>query len=219
MRLVLVQKNINNLDYRKFLDGAIVQGPDMVCFPELTTSGCLYEGGQGVDFDQLVTTLSGYRFSVLVGFPREREGRLYNSCMYFKDGGYQIYDKINLFEPMNEPEVYTRGTAAGLIESEFGLLGIAICYDLRFPELFGQLAVGGAKMIFVPAAFPRVRINDWKKLIVQRAVETGVHVIGINAVGDDGVNEFGGCTMVADPSGTVLVQADETSERVVAVEI
>jgi predicted amidohydrolase len=219
VKLLLIQKDINNLDYRKFLDDAVSQDPDAVCFPELATSGCLYEGGEGVDFDTLTHTLSNYSFSVLIGFPREHEGRFYNSYAYIRDGEYQVYNKINLFEPMNEPNVYTPGETPGLIETQFGRLGVAICYDLRFPELFRQLADGGVKVIFVPAAFPRVRIADWQELIVQRALETGLHVVGINAVGDDGVNEFGGCSMVADPSGEILAQADETTEQVLAVEI
>ncbi len=219
MKLLLVQKDINNRNYRRFLDEAVDRNPDIVCFPELTTSGCLYEGGSGADFDQLLETLSDYAFSVSIGFPREHEGRLYNSYMYFKDGEHHIYDKINLFPPMSEPEVYACGTQPGVIETEFGKLGIAICYDLRFPKLFQQLAEGGAEKILVPAAFPRVRIADWKELIAQRARETNAHVIGVNAVGDDGTNEFGGSTMVADPSGKVLSQADEVTEQVVEAEL
>ncbi len=219
MRLLLVQKDINNRDYLKFLDDVASESPDIVCFPELATSGCLYRGGSGVDIGALTESFSGYSFSIFVGFPRCHRKRLYNSYMYFRDGQYQIYDKINLFPAMNEPDVYTPGKSPGLMETEFGLLGVAVCYDLRFPELFRRLARGGAGVVFVPAAFPRVRIEDWKELIAQRAVETGVHVVGINAVGDDGVNEFGGCTMVADGSGRVLVQADEMTEQVVAVEV
>ncbi len=75
----------------------------------------------------------------------------------------------------------------------------------------------GARMIFVPAAFPRVRIDDFKELIVQRAIENSVYVVGINAVGNDGVNEFGGSSMVADPDGKLIAQADETTERVMDV--
>ncbi|UCG61188.1 MAG: hypothetical protein JSV52_12805 [Candidatus Zixiibacteriota bacterium] len=219
INLLLVQKDINNRDMGKFLDDAATMNPDIICFPELATSGCLYKGGTGVDIDELIKSLSGFSFSIFVGFPREHGEQLYNSYMYFKDGDYKVYDKINLFPPMNEPDVYTPGEVPGLVETEFGLLGVAICYDLRFPELFQRLAGSGARVIFVPAAFPRVRIDDWKELIVQRAAESGVHVVGINAVGNDGVNEFGGCTMVADPLGKVLVQADEISELVVAVEI
>ncbi|MEW6411857.1 MAG: nitrilase-related carbon-nitrogen hydrolase [Candidatus Zixiibacteriota bacterium] len=219
MKIRLIQKDIGNPDYRRFLDEAVGSHADIVCFPELTTSGCLYDGGQGVDFEELARVLREYPFAVFIGFPRSHEGRLYNSYMYFHGGEYQIYDKINLFEPMNEASVYTPGSAPGLIQSVFGVLGVATCYDLRFPELFNRLAIRGAKMIFVPSAFPRVRVGDFKELIVQRAIENSIWVVGINAVGDDGVNEFGGSSMVADPDGQVLAQADETSETVLDVTI
>jgi predicted amidohydrolase len=219
MNIRLIQKDINNPDYKEFLDHSVDHQPDIVCFPELTTSGCLYDGGAGVDFDGLIRTLSKYPFGIFIGFPRAHEGRLYNSYMYFRGGQFQIYDKVNLFPPMNEPSVYTPGEAPGLIQTDFGVLGVATCYDLRFPELFERLAMRGARMIFVPAAFPRVRIGDFRELIVSRAVENSVYVVGINAVGDDGDNEFGGSSTVADPDGKVLVQADETTEQALDVVI
>jgi len=94
---------------------------------------------------------------------------------------------------------------------------VAICYDLRFPEVFANLKAHGAEIIFVPAAFPRVRIDDWKNLLVQRARENRIKIVGINAVGDDGTNVFGGSTMVVDDNGHVEHQLDETTEQVIEV--
>jgi predicted amidohydrolase len=96
---------------------------------------------------------------------------------------------------------------------------VSICYDVRFPDVYGELQEAGVERLFVPAAFPRVRIEDWKRLLVERAQETGLPVIGINSVGDDGENEFGGSTMVVDADGRVLAQADETSEQILEVTI
>ncbi len=71
----------------------------------------------------------------------------------------------------------------------------------------------------MPAAFPRVRISDWKDLLVQRAKENNIKIVGINAVGDDGRYEFGGTSIVVDSDGTILEQADETTETVIEVEL
>jgi len=139
--------------------------------------------------------------------------------MYYYDGQYQLYHKINLFGPMNEDKVYSPGTEPGIFDTKFGKFGVAICYDLRFPEIFENLKAAGAEIIFLPAAFPRVRIQDWKDLLVRRAKDNELKIVGINAVGDDGTYEFGGSSMVVDSDGTILEQADETTETILEVNL
>ncbi|MFQ5452662.1 MAG: nitrilase-related carbon-nitrogen hydrolase [Candidatus Zixiibacteriota bacterium] len=219
MKLQIIQKNINDTDYQKYLQKAANNSVDMVCLGELSTSGCLYNGGDVDDLDKIVKVLSGYNFSIFLGFPLHKKGRLYNAYIYYKNGHYKIYRKINLFEPMNEPKIYQPGKEPGIIETEFGIFGVAICYDLRFPELFKELKQQGAEKIIVPAAFPRVRISDWRELLVRRAKENRVPVIGINAVGNDGVNEFGGSSMAVDSNGKIIVQADEINEGIIEVDL
>lgn len=215
MRLRLIQKDVNDHDFKRHLNAVPSGSADIVCFPELATSGCLYNGGEVRDFDEILADLTGYDFSIFIGLARKDKEGLRNSYLYIKDGQYQLYDKINLFPPMNEPDVYVAGDKPGIIDTEFGKFGAAICYDLRFPDLFRQLTAHGVDWIIVPAAFPKVRINDWKELIVQRARETGVHVIGVNAVGDDGVNTFGGASMIAGPGGDIIVEVGCHSEDIV----
>jgi len=219
MKLRLIQKDVTNLDFTDFLKAVPETATDIVCFPELATSGCLYNGGEVTPFDDILQDLSGYNFSIFIGMPCRRGRSLYNSYVYFRDGRHQRYDKINLFEPMNEPEVYVPGDRPGVIDTEIGRFGVAICYDLRFPELFVQLAALDVRWIIVPAAFPRVRISDWRNLLIERARQTRRHVIGVNAVGDDGINVFGGTSMVCDPGGRVIVQADDKLEQVIDVEL
>ncbi|HEX2896791.1 MAG TPA: nitrilase-related carbon-nitrogen hydrolase [candidate division Zixibacteria bacterium] len=217
MRALLVQKDINNRDYAGFLGKIGPDQTDLVCFGELATSGCMYTKYEVPKLESLVENFTGRAYAVMIGFPHTTSNWLYNAFLYFQDGKYQIYRKINLFPPMNEDKVFTPGNEPGLFDTKFGKIGVAICYDLRFPEIFSNLKKLGAQMIFVPAAFPRVRIADWKKLLVERAIENNVKIIGINAVGDDGTNVFGGSTMVVDASGKILHQADETTEQVIEV--
>ena len=120
---------------------------------------------------------------------------------------------------MNEPAVYSAGDSPGVFATPWGTIGVAICYDIRFPALFAKLKENGAEMFLIPAAFPRVRIEAWKSLLVERAREHGVTVLGINAVGDDGTNEFGGSSTLVSPAGQVLWQADETTELVQDLDI
>lgn len=217
MRAILVQKNINNKNYAGFLNEIDSAKTDVVVFGELAASGCLYTSREVPKLENVIENFNGKPFAVMMGFPHAADDGLYNSFMHYHNGNYQIYRKLNLFPPMNEDKVFMPGTAPGLFETSFGKIGAAICYDLRFPDVFSNLKKLGAKMIFVPAAFPRVRINDWKNLLIQRAEENQIKIIGVNAVGNDGTNEFGGTSMVVDASGKVLQQADETTEQIIEV--
>ncbi|MCH8027405.1 MAG: hypothetical protein IID63_04710 [candidate division Zixibacteria bacterium] len=219
MRARLIQKDINNRDFKGFLKDVSPESTDLVCFGELATSGCIYSERQVPALDELVKSFNGLDYSIMIGCPKSGDDGLQNCYMYYDSGEYQLYYKINLFEPMNEDKVYTPGTKPGIFDTKFGKIGAAICYDLRFPEIFKNLKAAGAEIIFVPAAFPRVRINDWKELLVQRAKDNNIKVVGINAVGNDGTYEFGGSSMVVDNDGTILEQADETTETVIEVEL
>ncbi len=214
MKVRLVQKDVNSTDYRPYLDAAGKQDVELIVFGELATSGALYTPRPVTPFDDLLASLKPYPFRIMTGFPYLRTGALFNAFLYYHKGLYQIYEKINLFPGMNEDKVYRAGAEIGLVKAEFGTVGVSICYDLRFPDIYARLAQAGAKWIFVPAAWPKVRVDDYRHLLVERARENKVYMIGINSVGDDGTNVFGGSTMVVDPLGKVLIQADEVSETV-----
>ncbi len=219
MKCLLVQKDITNTDYVTLLRQAAEQEPDIVCFGELSTTGCLYRVQPVESLEHVLHTVSEFPFAVMLGCPVRTDTGMYNVYLFHHRGSCQLYRKIHLFEPMNETTVYQPGTTPGLFETTWGTLGVAICYDIRFPELFTELVQQGATRIFIPAAFPRVRIDDWKRLLVERARENHVTVAGINAVGNDGVNEFGGCTMVVDADGNILTMANETDETMLVVEL
>ncbi len=217
MRATLVQKDINNKNYAGFLADIDSAKTDLVVFGELATSGCLYTPREVPQLDNLIQNFNGRSYAVMIGFPQVTSDGIYNSFMYYHNGKYQIYRKINLFPPMNEDKVFNPGKEPGIFETKFGKIGAAICYDLRFPEVFSNLKKLGAKIIFVPAAFPRVRIADWKNLLVQRAQENQITFVGVNAVGDDGTNEFGGSSMLVNAQGNIVSQADETTEQIIEV--
>ena len=219
MKVHLVQKDVNNRDLTSFLDRASRSGADVVCFGELATSGCLYQPREIEPLEHWLELFGQYDLHIMIGLPQHRGRSLVNSYVYYHAGDVQTYEKINLFPPMNEDRVYRPGTEPGVFDTDFGRIGVAICYDIRFVEVFDALKVSNVSRLVIPAAFPRVRIDDWRRLLVERAKQTGAPVFGINAVGDDGTYEFGGSSMVVAADGTVLEQADETSETVLEVEI
>jgi predicted amidohydrolase len=218
MLIHIVQKDINNLSLENFIEKGNNEKADLVCFGELSTSGCLYLPRE-VDTLESITNNFRQPLAVLFGAPLKLNGKLYNTYVYYKNGETQIYKKINLFPPMNEDKTYRKGHVPGMFETEFGRFGAAICYDIRFPEIFTNLKNLSPNIIFNPAAFPRVRINEWKELLIQRAIETETTIVGINSIGGDGNNEFGGSSMVVDKAGEILAQADESSETVLKVNL
>lgn len=219
MRLHIVQKDINKFDHRVYIQEAQEKEADLVCFGELSTSGILYEPRPVAPIDAVMEGLKGSAPAVMLGLPHQDDNKLFNGYLFYENSRHQVYHKINLFCPMNEDKVYHAGTDPGIFETRHGKLGVAICFDLRFPDLFEQLKALGAEIIFVPAAFPRVRIEDWKRLLVQMAVDNSIPVVGVNSVGRDSCNEFGGASMVVDSGGKVLASAGETEETVLEVEI
>jgi len=219
MKIHIVQKNINNKNLIPFLDKAKEKYSQLICFGELAISGCLYTPREIEPVDNLVKIFKQYDFGIMTGTPVKTEAGLRNSYLYYYRGKQQHYYKINLFPPMNENNVYIPGEKPGVFETELGQVGVAICYDIRYPELFDKLKQLKPKIIIIPAAFPRARINDWKNLLVERSLQAECMVIGINAVGDDGTNEFGGSSTVVNSDGKVLRQADEISECMLEVEV
>ena len=129
------------------------------------------------------------------------------------------YDKIHLFdvdlptgESWRESNVYRHGAEAVTVDgTPVGKLGLTICYDLRFPELFARLAEGNADVIAVPAAFtvPTGKAH-WEVLLRARAIEAGLFIVAAAQSGhhEDGRNTYGH-SMVVDPWGEVLLDMKE----------
>ncbi|PWE33783.1 nitrilase [Maritimibacter sp. 55A14] len=142
-------------------------------------------------------------------------GKIVNRGYVLDDQGRvrSRYDKIHLFDvKLSEQEIYREsatvapGGQAVLIDTPFGRIGHTICYDLRFPQLFRDLAKAGAEIICVPAAFTR-RTGEahWHVLNRARAIENGVFIVSPCAVGEvPGGGETYGHSLVVSPWGEVI---------------
>jgi len=139
------------------------------------------------------------------------EGKVGNTAVFYRsDGGVGgVYTKIHLFRLMDEHRYFTAGTHLTMTETAWGKVGIAICYDLRFPEVFREYALKGAKLICLPAAWPHPRLAHWHTLLRARAIENQLFVAACNRVGKNGPLEFFGNSCVIDPWGETLVLGGE----------
>jgi predicted amidohydrolase len=146
------------------------------------------------------------------------EERLANTSVHVDPGGEikAVYRKVHMFDveidgrSYNESELEQAGDEIVSSATDDGVeLGLAICYDLRFPELFRILAVRGARVIVLPSAFTLPTTRDhWETLLRARAIENQTFVIAANQVGPHpGGQRSGGRSMVVDPWGVVLAQA------------
>jgi deaminated glutathione amidase len=146
--------------------------------------------------------------------------RTYNTSLVFDRGGELVgsYRKIHLFDvdmrdrvTHRESEHVAPGEKPVTVEVEGVPMGLSICYDLRFPELYRSLAVAGAQLVVVPAAFTAHTGRDhWEPLLRARAIENQCYVV---AAGQTGDHEPGrtcyGRSMVIDPWGTVIAQVPD----------
>lgn len=158
------------------------------------------------------------------------DGKVANRALLFSPRGETIarYDKIHMFdvdldhgESWRESAVYEPGTQAVVAEVEGVGLGLAICYDLRFPQLFRAEALAGAQVLSVPAAFTRQTGEaHWHVLLRARAIENGAFVIAAAQGGqhEDGRETFGH-SLIVDPWGRVLAEAGHDRPGVVVAEI
>jgi predicted amidohydrolase len=149
------------------------------------------------------------------------ERRTYNTSLIFNPAGdlAATYRKIHLYDveiPGRVSYKESRSVAPGaetVVTDVAGLpTGLSICYDLRFPELYRRLAVDGAKIILVPAAFMLHTGRDhWEVLLRARAIESQCYVVAAAQIGDhEPRRTCFGRSMIIDPWGTVLAQAPDT---------
>jgi predicted amidohydrolase len=152
---------------------------------------------------------------VITGSSYERAGRdIFNTAFVIDADGEIVgsYRKIHLFSPGGEHLNFTEGKTPLVVQTEVGKLGMSICYDLRFPELYRALSEAGAEVVVVPAQWPVERLNHWQTLLRARAIENQIFLIGCNRTGTDKRTptttlKFPGASVILDPWGRELAAA------------
>ncbi len=133
-------------------------------------------------------------------------------------GGVHTYDKIHTFTYAGESEHFTAGTQTLTVDVEGLRVSPLVCFDLRFADLFWDLAAQ-TDCYLVPANWPEPRRRHWQALLAARAIENQAYVVGVNRVGQDGNGlAHAGDSAVIDPMGEVLASAS-TDEAVLLTEV
>ena len=199
---------------------------NLVIFPELATTG-YYEDSINAESKRLedavyrlATMAVGHNVNILLSIPVEEqingETKRFNTAVLVNQQGKVIasYKKRHLFRPMGEHKLFEHGNS--LVTTKFGglTLGLTICYDLRFPIDYRKLRMQQADVLTVVAEWPITRIDHWRTLLQARAIENQAWVIGVNRVGKDDENTFGGHSMIVAPDGEIKVELGDKEDNV-----
>lgn len=192
-----------------FLGQAGGAGVTLAVLPEMWWAGFSYrrlpelaEGTPG-SLAAVGEVARKHGMTVVGGWPEKDGDRIYNTAYVIGPDGAVAgsYRKIHLFSPMKEDVFLSSGDSPVVCDTEFGRIGLLLCYDLRFPELSRRLALQGAEILVVPSQWPEVRIDHFWTLLRARAIENQLFVVGANRAGKGGKVLFGGYSGVIDPRG------------------
>lgn len=198
-------------------------GADIAVLPELWNSGYdlenlenLAQKEKGSSMTLLKSLAKELKINIVGGSVAEkRDSGIYNMTPLVNAKGIikEKYRKVHLFPlVLEEQRYFTAGDNWGLGELEDIPLGMMLCYDLRFPEFCRNMVLRGAKIVFVPAEWPRERISHWRTLLQSRAIENQVFVVGVNRVGRDETSVYSGHSLIIDPYGNILAEGSEEEE-------
>ncbi len=230
----------NLIEAGRLIESAVEAGARMVVLPEnFAVMGMSEEDkvelrereGEGPIQEFLSRQAARHELWIVGGtLPLEASApdKIRAACLVYDAGGRQVarYDKIHLFdvalresgEEYNESATIEPGDELVVVDTPFGKLGLAVCYDLRFPELFRSLVEQGAELIALPAAFTAITGRaHWEVLVRARAIENLCYII---ASAQGGYHVSGrhthGESMIVDPWGVVLDRLSSGSGIVVA---
>jgi len=226
MRVSVSQPEENLVKAEAWIAEASRRGSDVICFPEMWTTGFNWlnndrmAAAQYKVADRIAAMAKAYGIWINGSMLALNEaGKVSNTSILFNADGEQagIYRKTHLFSLLHEDAHMAPGDHVTVVDTPWGRAGLAICYDIRFPELFRTYALKGAEIVFCPMAFPHPRLDHWKILVRARAIENQMFMVGINQVGSedfgsDGVVTYFGDSVIIDPWGRTVIEAGETDE-------
>ncbi|QEM69807.1 carbon-nitrogen family hydrolase [Geobacter sp. FeAm09] len=213
----------NLAQVREALRRGAAQGANLAVLPEMWSTGFAYKNlnelaqrTAGI-VDELLALSRELNLVIVGSMPEPGGDKVFNTVFLVDNGTLAgVYRKIHLFSLLGEDRAFSGGDRWLLAETSLGPVGVIVCYDLRFPELSRRLAVEGARVICIPAQWPRPREEHWRTLVRARAIENQLFVVACNACGPSGKLNLFGMSMIVDPQGEVLAEAGDGEGEIVA---
>jgi len=198
------------------------KGARLAVLPEMWSTGYDYKNLAELaeETPRILTTLcaltAGLDMVVVGSLATKEKGTIYNAAWVIDRGKILgSYRKIHLFSTMKEDQYLGAGEKSLVVDTSVGRIGVAICYDLRFPELFRKLALEGAEILCIPAEWPKPRQEHWRTLLRARAIENQIFVAAANCCGIQGKLDFFGMSLLLAPRGEILAEGGETDTELV----
>lgn len=211
----------------EFIHQAAQENCRLVQLPELWISG--YDLPRREMYSQRVTEWSEQLQSladdhniVIGGSMITREGdQFFNTYLLFQPGQPKParYHKTHLFRLLDEQDHFTPGEDLTIVDLGWGKVGLALCYDLRFPELISAYAARGIDCLLVAAEWGQKRSEHWRTLLKARAIENQIFIAATNGIGPIIDNLLAGYSAVIDPWGNVLVEGEANKAGLLTAEI
>ena len=194
----------------------------LVLFPELYLGGYVLDQRLTLKAEQAERTLGRLQaavdelgLSAVLGLPLRHGGALLNGVAVLSPGApARLSGKTHLFQA--EKEWFASGGDLWHGDIAGWPCGLAVCYELGFPEVARVLALRGARLLLAPAAFAARREHIWRTAIAARALENGCYLAAANHAGPGARGEFLGASCIADPRGSLIAAAGEGDEVVYA---
>jgi len=219
-------KDSNRDKLIKMISGSPPAEGSVLVFPEMTLTGFTMESNKfaedlnGKSFHFFSELASINKAHVIAGLIEKGNDLNYNTLIHINPNGELItsYRKIHPFSYSSENKFYARGIKTVITEINNWKVGLSICYDLRFPELFRQYGKERVELIIVIANWPDSRIGQWSTLLSARAIENQCYVVAVNRTGNDRKLHYNGYSGIYDPMGNeVDFLPDE--EKIISAEI
>lgn len=195
------------------------RGSELIVFPEMWTTGVDWKNlaALAATQDEVIAAVGelARRNKIWLNgsmLALDENGQPTNTSILFDPNGEQagVYRKIHLFGVMDEDQHLAAGQHLTQVETAWGSSGLAICYDLRFAEMFRSYALRGVNMVYLPAEWPHPRLAHWQTLLRARAIENQMYMVAVNRVGSDGTYEFFGHSAIIDPWGNTVIEGGES---------
>ncbi len=204
------------------LQDAKEAGVDLLVLPELFLGGYYVDQAMvkraseaRASLARLQAAVDDLGVSCVLGVPDLRDGVLYDAVAILRPGRPPgRYAKTHLFR--TEKELFTPGASFWTGEIAGWQCGVLVCYEIAFPEVARALALAGARLLIVPAAFGKGRVRIWQIATNTRAIENGCNIEAAGHAGVNGPVQFAGHSRIVDPAGEVLADAGERADMLLA---